>query len=233
MCGEQHKQQQEPPVYSGSPPRVRGTGHRVPLICGIGRITPACAGNSPPFCMQIGCLGDHPRVCGEQFPPGLHGGGWRGSPPRVRGTVALARLLRKGGRITPACAGNSAWPLEGWRHIRDHPRVCGEQGAIDGLFSVRQGSPPRVRGTAVSASVRARRLGITPACAGNSISSPSMVKSTLDHPRVCGEQAKYLSLAMGLGGSPPRVRGTAASRFGNLSATRITPACAGNSYGRL
>ena len=74
------------------------------------------------------------------------------------------------GRITPACAGNS-------RHIRryprrrwDHPRLRGEQ-----LFFLRatqtvRGSPPLARGTVLKQFYHYGDGGITPACAGNSIS---------------------------------------------------------------
>ena len=69
VCGEQAARPGRMHPALGSPPRVRGTAFSFSLLAIDTRITPACAGNSPPFCMQIGCLGDHPRVCGEQgFP---------------------------------------------------------------------------------------------------------------------------------------------------------------------
>ena len=86
--------------------------------------------------------------------------------------------------------------------------MCGEQQYPASDLTDEKGSPPRVRGTAVSASVRARRLGITPACAGNSVTMLAEDWFNMDHPRVCGEQ---ISSELRIGarvGSPPRVRGT-------------------------
>ena len=55
----------------------------------------------------------------------------------------------KRSRITPACAGNSA--AAPWRQKSpgDHPRVCGEQSIKAASEASMEGSPPRVRGTAV------------------------------------------------------------------------------------
>ena len=72
------------------------------------RITPACAGNSDKHLHSKVQRPDHPRVCGEQPPFWYTGGTEKGSPPRVRGTAAFARLCSPGQRITPACAGNSS-----------------------------------------------------------------------------------------------------------------------------
>ena len=47
---------------------------------------------------------------------------------------------------------------------------------------------------------------------------------------MCGEQALKNGDANQFVGSPPRVRGTAASHAELFGVTGITPACAGNSY---
>ena len=70
--------------------------------------------------------------------------------------------------------------------------MCGEQ-----LF----GGGSRVNG-----------IGITPACAGNSAHKQFTLFERWDHPRVCGEQASVSALIRHMGGSPPRVRGTAQGR---------------------
>ena len=49
-------------------------------------------------------------------------------------------------RITPAPAGSSLWLQEMARHLRDHPRACGEQAIIFLMFRPPKGSPPRLRG---------------------------------------------------------------------------------------
>ena len=50
-----------------------------------------------------------------------------GSPPRVRGKALSAALLFRLCRITPACAGKSAFPPQNGHGFKDHPRVCGEK----------------------------------------------------------------------------------------------------------
>ena len=50
-----------------------------------------------------------------------------------------------------------------------------------------------------------------------------------DHPRVCGEQKKYLYGRKSKKGSSPRVRGTVMEDIKGLFDCGIIPACAGNS----
>ena len=107
VCGEQLRSSLWPGMKSGSPPRVRGTVGRHLMGVGLGRITPACAGNSL-FISGIRCIRwDHPRVCGEQISAAVVVCGLLGSPPRVRGTVLCILRFDFRERITPACAGNS------------------------------------------------------------------------------------------------------------------------------
>ena len=51
-----------------------------------------------------------------------------GSPPRMRGKVALVMLVQAAVGITPAYAGKSGWPSQSPPPHQDHPRVCGEKG---------------------------------------------------------------------------------------------------------
>ena len=92
-----------------------------------------------------------------------------GSPPRVRGTVALYARGRCKGGITPACAGNRFETETPGHRGRDHPRVCGEQKRVSSGSGGWLGSPPRVRGTVSPFLIWRARPGITPACAGNRI----------------------------------------------------------------
>ena len=107
VCGEQGSQHNNIYPILGSPPRVRGTAiQRFRLLDDL-RITPACAGNSRHRVPLIGGIGDHPRVCGEQFCISSVRFAILGSPPRVRGTVIIPIRKFICFRITPACAGNS------------------------------------------------------------------------------------------------------------------------------
>ena len=107
--------------------------------------------------------------------------------------------------------------------------MCGEQSKRFLLPSLREGSPPRVRGTVQSRHIGHISHGITPACAGNRTADANARFLTKDHPRVCGEQFSQKQAYLPGRGSPPRVRGTAMFFFGADRHEGITPACAGNS----
>ena len=49
--------------------------------------------------------------------------------------------------------------------------------------------------------------GITPACAGKTLSRRGTPTEGRDHPRVCGENQEHRSAPASQSGSPPRVRG--------------------------
>ena len=71
------------------PPRVRGkvTVGWVPFS--LFRITPACAGKRGPTGAGRAPARDHPRVCGEKVTGTDADDADVGSPPRVRGKVAI------------------------------------------------------------------------------------------------------------------------------------------------
>ena len=130
-------------------------------------------------------------------------------------------------RITPACAGKT-WEIQVYfLFLRDHPRVCGENQFYLHIGTFPEGSPPRVRGKLPNCRETMRINRITPACAGKTREGLRQRLHHEDHPRVCGENARYDKAEFDLKGSPPRVRGkrTGAARW--TKRPRITPACAG------
>ena len=87
-----------------------------------------------------------------------------------------------------------------------------------------------MRGREPCVDVRLDFCGITPAYAGKSESYGLPALPRWDHPRVCGEELpRLLSLALALG-SPPRMRGRAASGIRSHAAAGITPAYAGKRH---
>ena len=167
VCGEQIMSSSFSTLSAGSSPRVRGTGSRRVLARRSGRIIPACAGNSPTSTTSSTTSPDHPRVCGEQIAMDINWMHFTGSSPRVRGTVSRLHRWLIGRRIIPACAGNSGTGHERASPDPDHPRVCGEQHGPCMRLTVRAGSSPRVRGTAIKALHHRMPSRIIPACAGN------------------------------------------------------------------
>ena len=152
----------------GSPPLARGTVAR-----GRGKnkkrgITPACAGNSKALALCARITGDHPRLRGEQYTALPLATRILGSPPLARGTDKLMLDYNVKYRITPACAGNSALCFIFPPARRDHPRLRGEQYAVDYYTKTVPGSPPLARGTVFCISGVLVHRRITPACAGNS-----------------------------------------------------------------
>ena len=133
-----------------------------------GRITPAYAGKSTARRRAYLFFWDHPRICGEK-PLEEHGGAViTGSPPHMRGKAPTKYLAWNAERITPAYAGKSRGRRHDEKPERDHPRICGEKESHWSRSISTVGSPPHMRGKAVTARTSALFQGITPAYAGKS-----------------------------------------------------------------
>ena len=153
------------------------------------------------------CNGDHPRLRGEYRVNELGDASVPGSPPLARGIQGglLVAIYEKG--ITPACAGNTLMDIHTRFLIRDHPRLRGE---YDTLFYITQqflGSPPLARGIPVTAVHGLDKIGITPACAGNTPRIAPGAAPEWDHPRLRGEYENTGASVSGYQGSPPLARG--------------------------
>ena len=211
----------------GSPPPVRGKERRRQRWRASLRITPACAGKRRLCGHPALSVGDHPRLCGEKLSSFDRSNSVLGSPPPVRGKVAVAPGGTAGPRITPACAGKSFHQLALLVFLADHPRLCGEKLNILRGTNCAGGSPPPVRGKVLRHALERDRDGITPACAGKrSTLSPAHDMDT-DHPRLCGEK-DYSGISVRLArGSPPPVRGKVPAVAVQGDWSGITPACAG------
>ena len=75
----------------------------------------------------VGCIPDHPRVCGEKVSYCHKMTGYTGSPPRMRGKAIFGLVAAIAAGITPAYAGKSRLLLRRLVCPEDHPRVCGEK----------------------------------------------------------------------------------------------------------
>ena len=166
VCGEKAPRQRLHLAMLGSPPRVRGKVHRAEVRPSFLGITPACAGKSQGIENGQVPPQDHPRVCGEKSGNRKRASPAAGSPPRVRGKDRPESHRPQTAGITPACAGKSRLLFPVHRFPWDHPRVCGEKKNGPKSWDMKKGSPPRVRGKAVSFIVVSSKGRITPACAG-------------------------------------------------------------------
>ncbi len=113
----------------GDHPRVCGEKHPdLAERITITRITPAYAGKRMPKATGLMLRSDHPRVCGEKGVLPITRSKFSGSPPRMRGKVAVLHRHLRLHRITPAYAGKRTAYRIGQAFTEDHPRVCGEKG---------------------------------------------------------------------------------------------------------
>ena len=171
-------------------------------------------------------------MCGEHLFGPVMTVWFLGSSPHVRGTLmmALYQSAKKG--IIPACAGNTGTILRIDKRLGDHPRMCGEHSSFFGSRVGGSGSSPHVRGTLLLLRLQGWRLGIIPACAGNTPRPPCTRTHTRDHPRMCGEHFSGLGTWISHQGSSPHVRGTPAGIRVVPVRAGIIPACAGNTERR-
>ena len=145
----------------------------------------------------------------------------------MRGKVKNSNDISMSERITPAYAGKSSRYGLFCAENKDHPRLCGEKSRYSVTLWITAGSPPPMRGKVFRFGVEGTKCGITPAYAGKSILLRNRQSFRGDHPRLCGEKTKCRTATVMAVGSPPPMRGKAASQTFQTSSFGITPAYAG------
>ena len=126
VCGEHQMYGSLVGWDSGSSPRMRGTPSGVVGFVYKAGIIPAYAGNTFSRFLGMPDGWDHPRVCGEHRLFSIRFLSYRGSSPRMRGTLGLPARHRYESGIIPAYAGNTMIHHAPLALSGDHPRVCGE-----------------------------------------------------------------------------------------------------------
>ena len=107
VCGEHTTEPACGRWSTGSSPRMRGTPKWMVLHVLPYGIIPAYAGNTPAQERPTSLQRDHPRVCGEHVVERRSRRGFKGSSPRMRGTLAICRNTIATTGIIPAYAGNT------------------------------------------------------------------------------------------------------------------------------
>ena len=113
-------------TYIGSPPHTRGilgTAYLKSMLLGI---TPAYAGNTKCYGVNLPRVRDHPRIRGEYVVKIGICNKSTGSPPHTRGIQITIDLIYAVSRITPAYAGNTTNQIYPFSLSKDHPRIRGE-----------------------------------------------------------------------------------------------------------
>ena len=211
----------------GSPPHLRGKQQQVLENFELFRITPAPAGKTIALYDVAKTKQDHPRTCGENHLPPNQPLSQSGSPPHLRGKQFIIRRKSIMIRITPAPAGKTLTISVLEVVERDHPRTCGENYAAGVEIPTSAGSPPHLRGKHDFFVIYHTNNGITPAPAGKTSLSSTLVNCFKDHPRTCGENQSRLSRNISDWGSPPHLRGKRFLDNQKYVGVRITPAPAG------
>src|SRR5690554_6944271 len=98
-----------------------------------------------------------------------------GSPPHVRGPPSTCFFNSARIGITPACAGTTYIKKAPFKVLRDHPRMCGDHLKFQKIAVHPLGSPPHVRGPRITDMLIDYMKGITPACAGTTLSRTSLL----------------------------------------------------------
>src|SRR5690554_4710723 len=105
--------------------------------------------------------------------------------------------------------------------------MCGDHSTYLAIMARKAGSPPHVRGPPPSLSDNQNSSGITPACAGTTLTLPRVYPMHWDHPRMCGDHQEQIDGSITTWGSPPHVRGPRKKGDEVYQERGITPACAG------
>ena len=149
LCGEKQFLPVVGAVVTGSPPPMRGKVVSPAQHVRRAGITPAYAGKS----YGITEVYDNKK----------------GSPPPMRGKDSRTTESSVKTWITPAYAGKRCLLHGGFFLRSDHPRLCGEKATLVCLRRISTGSPPPMRGKAMSQVYEDMRVGITPAYAGKRV----------------------------------------------------------------
>ena len=210
----------------GSPPRVRSRRRGQASGCPWGGITSACAEQTSASRQRPRPRRDHLRVCGADRSEVDACVSELGSPPRVRSRQHHAPAAGAARGITSACAEQTVPVPVPVQPTWDHLRVCGADVYWLARVSSRSGSPPRVRSRPVRLRVHEPFLGITSACAEQTLFGVTVGVLVGDHLRVCGADLVLEALEQFLQGSPPRVRSRPPGRPRTVVRLGITSACA-------
>ena len=107
--------------------------------------------------------------------------------PALAGNTPTNKWTIQNVRIIPALAGNTPGTVSTTMWSRDHPRSRGEYAAATIPAAFATGSSPLSRGIRWRIWMRAAKVGIIPALAGNTWFPKVWTSVPTDHPRSRGE----------------------------------------------
>ena len=151
----------------------------------------------------------------------------QGSSPHARGKLQHQKILSRGLRLIPACAGKTlATPTVAPVHGA-HPRMRGENRRPQNPRMIMDGSSPHARGKLRPPPRAPLRGRLIPACAGKTLATPTVAPVHGAHPRMRGENCSGCLHCLFNDGSSPHARGKRSDVRGRDCGRRLIPACAG------
>ena len=190
-------------------------------------IIPARAGFTPVPSSGTQGNQDHPRSRGVYTSPTRSGTSSGGSSPLARGLLFCIGVFFSIVRIIPARAGFTRPHREARDARPDHPRSRGVYHPKRTFMRGEAGSSPLARGLLYHEQVVVDVVGIIPARAGFTSSSPTSWIPRQDHPRSRGVYGIAAAHTAGHTGSSPLARGLPESIKIDPLSTGIIPARAG------
>ena len=214
-------------ALNGSSPLTRGKLQQILGTPIDGRLIPAHAGKTPDALPRVRSRTAHPRSRGEN---GTMPGSTRmvsGSSPLTRGKRAPLDPCRRRGRLIPAHAGKTPWPLSHPPLDRAHPRSRGENSRSTVMPRSLTGSSPLTRGKLRPGEPLVANRRLIPAHAGKTYCQDCQARSWPAHPRSRGENDKLRDALEALAGSSPLTRGKLRASFCLVTVCGLIPAHAG------
>jgi len=167
MRGEHQSPMNTQPTSAGSSPHARGTPSRLGEAATLGRLIPACAGNTDRGWASLRTPMAHPRMRGEHSCVCMAVPIAGGSSPHARGTQITMQTARRTPGLIPACAGNTIPAILNSLSKWAHPRMRGEHSLTCHGWDRAFGSSPHARGTPDCGRLALYAERLIPACAGN------------------------------------------------------------------
>ena len=217
----------------GSSPRGRGKPRPRRRPSDPVGLIPAWAGKTHEAAHVQVIHGAHPRVGGENSPPGGATVSSEGSSPRGRGKPGARIEGRAAVRLIPAWAGKTNSTPRPTPTLGAHPRVGGENRRRCSGEERREGSSPRGRGKRRRSYPPAPRDRLIPAWAGKTTLCTCLTHSPRAHPRVGGENYGDEADPLSIHGSSPRGRGKPSTSPSTIAFTGLIPAWAGKTRIRV
>ncbi len=176
------------------------------LVLGLG-IIPTRVGTSQRVCICVIMNRDHPHACGDKYGLGFKYERHLGSSPRVWGQDCIYAPCVERHGIIPTRMGTRYLCRHFDSRRWDHPHAYGDKFNFALLYSLFEGSSPRVWGQEVINMLIYQIPRIIPTRMGTRTTHSVKSLNCRDHPHAYGDKKPLRCTALERKGSSPRVWG--------------------------